>query len=124
MFDAVDNLTFFIAENDIAVFSHDFYNQLFAAEVPHLVEMFDGEADNPFQSRLGDIHNPAAADVLAQKHAEVGCCHRACLVALCEVDKGERGAGRKIEALCSRLGFDSQKQFVRFRLRDFRDSSI
>ena len=37
MLDAVNDGAVLLAENDVAVLSHDFHNQFFAAQVPHLV---------------------------------------------------------------------------------------
>ncbi len=37
MFDAVDDHTFFVTEDDIAVFSHNFDNQFFSAQIPQLI---------------------------------------------------------------------------------------
>ena len=37
VFDAVDDLVISIAENDIAVFPHDFNDKGFLAQIPHLI---------------------------------------------------------------------------------------
>ncbi len=84
--DAVDNFKILITKNDIAVFSHDFYNQLFVAEIPKLIEMFDFKMDDAFHARLADLSYPAVCDMLSQQHAEIGRSHRAWLILLCQVN--------------------------------------
>ncbi len=54
--DTVDD-RIFIAENEIAVLSHNFNNERFLTQVAHFVQMFQADSNDPFQSRLGDIQN-------------------------------------------------------------------
>ena len=75
--DAVDDYVIFIAEDNIAVFAHQLYDELFGSQIPHFVQMLDSEIQNPFHARLCDGENPSVLDVLAQQHAEIGGCHGA-----------------------------------------------
>ena len=124
MLDAVDDLIFRVAEDNIAVFSHDLHHQLLAAGVPQFVQMLNVQPDDPLQPGLGDIHDPPVPDMLAQKHTEVGSRHGAGLIVLRQIDKGEGCAGRKVESFlpCRRLY--GEKKFVRLRLGDLGDAPL
>lgn len=82
MLDAVYDHTRIIAKNDIAVFAHQFKDQLFTAEIPHFVEVFDFKVNDTFQTWLPDFCQLSVADMLAQKHAKVRCGKRRRLVRL------------------------------------------
>ena len=80
MFDAVNNFSITVTENDIAVFSHDLDDQIFPAEVTKFIEMFNCKMNDTFKSRLPDINNAAAADMFTKKHTEVWGSHRTWLI--------------------------------------------
>ena len=86
--------------------------------------MLDGEADDALQFGLGDVNDPAASDMLAQKHTEIRSGHGRCLVLICQVHKGERGVRTDKEALLPRGGFYGKEKLVCLRLDDLRDSSV
>ena len=98
-FDAVDNHIIFIAENNIAVFSHDFHDKFFLAKVAHLVQMFYLDMDNTLQTGLGDTCNTSVLQMLAQEHTKIGRSHRTGLVLLSQINEGERSASGNKEAL-------------------------
>ena len=52
MLDTVDDHSFFITENNIAVLAHDLNDQGFAAQISKFIQVLDLEADDPFQGRL------------------------------------------------------------------------
>ena len=52
MFDAVDDFILVVGENDVAVFAHQFHDQIFAAEIPHLIQMLDFDADDALEAGL------------------------------------------------------------------------
>ena len=72
MLDAVQNHSVFIAENNIAVFSHDFNYQGLLTQITHFVQMFYVDSDNAFQARLGNARNSPVLQMLAQEHTEIG----------------------------------------------------
>ena len=86
--------------------------------------MFDGKADDALQLRLGNVNDPAVADVLAQKHTEVGRGHGRCLIRFRQIYKGKRGVRADKETLLPRRGFYCQKKLVRLGLYNLRDPSI
>ena len=52
VFDAVNDLSVFRAEDDVAVFSHDLHDEHLAAEVAQFIQVLDGKADDALQLRL------------------------------------------------------------------------
>ena len=65
MLDAVKDHVILIAENDIAVFSHELDHDELSSEVAHLIEMLDLDPDDPLQSWLGHGDDPAVCDMLS-----------------------------------------------------------
>ena len=123
MFDAVNDLSVRCAEDDVAVFSHDLDDQFFAAQIAQFVQMFDRKMDDPFQFRLPDIDDPSAADVFAQKHAEVRRGHGRGFVCVCQVDKRKGGVRADEEPPLSVCCLYRKEQFIRLGLCDLCDAS-
>ena len=65
MLDTVDDLILIGTEDNVAVFSHDFHNQIFPAQIPHVIQMLNLETKDTFHGRLGDRYNSASADMLS-----------------------------------------------------------
>ena len=65
MYDAVEDHVVLIAEDDVAVFSHELDHDEFSPEIAHLIEMLDLDPDDPLQSRLGHGDDPAVCDMLS-----------------------------------------------------------
>ena len=65
MLDAVKDHVILIAEDDIAVFSHELDHDELSSEVAHLIKMFHLDPDDPLQPRLGDRDDPAIGDMLS-----------------------------------------------------------
>ena len=93
MFYAVQDGPIFFAEDNVAVLPHQFHNQTFPAHIAHLVQMFDGKFNDPFQAGLLHLDNPPGTDVLAQKHTEIGCGQGAWLIAAGKIGQREAGVG-------------------------------
>ena len=77
MFDTVNNFSVTVTENDIAVFSHQLYDQGFLAEIAHFIQMFNIKVNDTLHMRLVNLYDPAIGNMLAQYHAEVWRSHRA-----------------------------------------------
>ena len=92
-FDAVDDGLILFTENNITVLTHNLHNQLFSAQIPHLIQMFQFKLNNPFQPGLADTHNPCAPDMLAQQHAEIRGSHRAGLILIRKINQRQACAG-------------------------------
>ena len=86
VFDAVDDGLIFIAENNIAVFSHQFQNQILAPQISHIVIVLDLKVDNPLQLRLPDPQDLSVSHMLAQQHTEIGGGERPGLVGFCDIN--------------------------------------
>ena len=80
MFDTVNNFSVTVTENDIAVFSHQLYDQGFLAEIAHFIQMFNIKVNDTLHMRLVNLYDPAIGNMLAQHHAEVWRSHRAWLI--------------------------------------------
>lgn len=52
--DTIQYFVVLIAEDDVAVLSHDFDDQLFAAQITQLIQVFQFKNDDSFQTRLGN----------------------------------------------------------------------
>ena len=74
--DAVDDRAFIVTENDIAVFAHDFYDQLFPAQIPQLIQMFYIQVDDSLKLWLGNVCDTAVPDMFSEKHTEIRGGHR------------------------------------------------
>ena len=84
--DAVDDGLIFIAENNIAVFSHQFQNQILAPQISHIVIVLDLKVDNPLQPGLPDPQDLSVSHMLAQQHTEIGGGERPGLVGFCDIN--------------------------------------
>ena len=65
MLDAVKDHVILIAEDNIAVFSHELDHDELSSEVAHLIKMLHLNPDDPLQPRLGDRDDPAIGDMLS-----------------------------------------------------------
>ena len=113
MFDRINNQALVITENQVAVFSHQFQNQVLLAQIPHLVQMLHGNMKAPLQSRLGNLHNPGILEMLAQQHTETRRRHGTGFVFVCEIDQRQGGIRRKQKPVLSGAGFDGEQKLVR-----------
>ena len=59
--------------------------------VTPVVQMLQGDIDDPLEVRLADGGDPGGADVLAQQHTEVGSRHGRRLILFCQIDKRQAG---------------------------------
>ena len=66
----------FFAENDITVFSHDFNDQTFLADISKLIQMLNLNFDNTLKIRLCDRNDPSTTNMFTKQHAEVWSLHR------------------------------------------------
>ena len=85
MFDAVNNFSITVTENDIAVFSHQLYNQRFLAEIAHFIQMFNIKVNDTFHMRLVNLYDPSVCNMLAQHHTEVWRGHRAWFILVSQI---------------------------------------
>ena len=104
MLDAVQDHTVLIAEDDIAVFSHQFYDQKFLTGVSHFIAMLQSKFHNSFHAGLVDTADAGTADVLTQEHAEVWCGKWAWFILIRKIDQREGSVGgeqKSALAVCS-----------------------
>ena len=123
MFDTVDNGHIRLAENNIAVFAHQFYNEYLFTDIPHFVEMFNMKMQDTFQSGLGNGKNLAAVDVFAQQHAEVRRYSRIGRRIICQINQWQRGTGRNQQFVIGTIILNAENQCIRFRLINFINTS-
>ena len=55
MLDTVDDLILLIAENNIAVFSHELDDQKFTALITHFIQMLNLKTENTLHGRLSPV---------------------------------------------------------------------
>ena len=55
-----------ITKDNIAVLSHDLYDQFLPAEITQFVQMLNLKVNDPFQSRLINVDDSATTDMLSQ----------------------------------------------------------
>ena len=104
-------------EDNVAVLSHKLHNQPLAAQISHLIQMFDVEMDDSFKSGLSNIGDSAVLKMLAQEHAKARSRHGAGFIALCEINQGQGCPGRDQKAsLTAACCFYGKQQLVIFRL--------
>ena len=121
--DTVDDHLFVIEEDDVAVLAHDLDDQVVGAKIAHFIAVFHFEAQDPFQSGLGDRDDAAVLQMLAQKHAESRRLKRCLAAGPGQVDQGEGRICAQIETdltaalFCRRA--DGDHQLVLVCLRDF-----
>ena len=94
MLDTVDDLILLIAENNIAVFSHELDDQKFTALITHFIQMLNLKTENTLHGRLSHCNDTAAADVLTEKHTEIRGSQRTRLIGLGQIDQWKTGTGR------------------------------
>ena len=118
MLDTVDDGIVVITEDQITVFAHQLHDQRLVTQIPHFVEMLDIDMHNSFQARLGDVHNTAVLQVLAQKHTEVGGRHGAGFIGFRQIDQRKGSTGGQKQSLLPCGLLDGQQQFIVLRLGD------
>ena len=91
--DTVDDHLFVIEEDDVAVLAHDLDDQVVGAKIAHFIAVFHFEAQDPFQSGLGDRDDAAVLQVFAQEHAESRRLKGSLSLFCREIGQGERGVG-------------------------------
>ena len=106
------------------LFSHDLYDQEFPAQIPHLVQMLDGKADDTLQFRLRDIRDPPVSNMLPEKHAEVWRRHGRGFVYVSQVYQRERSVCADQKAFLSLWCLHGDQKLVRLRLDDAGDPSV
>ncbi len=93
MLDAVYDFVFIIAENNVAVLSHNFHNELFAAKISQIVQMFNFKIDNAFHMRLRNADDFSICNVLAKQHAEIRRRQGTGLVGFCQINQRKGSVG-------------------------------
>ena len=69
--DTVEDHAVFVAEDDVAVLAHQFYDQELLTGIAHLIAVFQLKFYNTFHAGLADTADAGTADMLAEKHTEV-----------------------------------------------------
>ena len=120
---AVDDCSFSVCEDDVAVLSHQLHDEVMFRKIPHLVEVFRADMNNTLQTRLRYRKDASVPHVLAQQHAEIRCCGRRGFLLAGEVHQGKTGActDHQPAGLFSLL--HGQDELVAFRLGDTADSA-
>ena len=118
MLDTVHNGMRLVGQYDIAVFAHKLNDEMFPAEIPHLVQMFQTNINDPFQAGLSDAEDFSVSCVLSKQHTEIRRGHGIGLIGSCKINEGKAGAGRKQETIRILLIFKGEDQLIILRLRD------
>ena len=113
------NVPVLIDEDDVAVLSHDFDDQLFAAQITQLIQVFQFKNDDSFQTRLGNGDDTRILDMLSKQHTEIRRGHGAWFIVARQIDERQGSACRETETLLTVFAFNRAEQLVRFRLGDF-----
>ena len=121
VFDAVDDFITLVAENNIAVLSHQLHDQMLPAQISEIIRMLQRKVDDPLKIRLNHGYDPGRADMLAQQHTEIGGGHGTCLVFIGEIDERETCVGRDQQPGGIPVFFQRKHQLIRLRLGDFCD---
>ena len=124
MLDTVDDHSFFITENNIAVLAHDLNDQGFAAQISKFIQVLDLEADDPFQGRLRNAYDAAICNMFSQKHTEIRRSHWTWFVISGEIDQRQGCTCGDDQSYLSFRRFDREKQFIIFRLCDLGDPPV
>lgn len=124
MLDTVDDHSFFITENNIAVLAHDLNDQGFAAQISKFIQVLDLEADDPFQGRLRNAYDAAICNMFSQKHTEIRRSHRTWFVISGQIDQRQGCTCGDDQSYLPFCRFDREKQFIIFRLCDLGDPSV
>ena len=123
MLDAVDDFVIVITEDNIAMFSHDFNNQFFVADITQFVQMLQLQMQDTLQAGLGNVDNSCILQVLSQQHTKTRSSQRTLLVILGQIHQGERGIGRKEKPVLGAIVLYRQKSLVIFRLGNLIDTA-
>ena len=123
MLDAVENCAVLLAENDVAVLSHQLNDQALASQISELVEMLDLKVDDSLKTRLADLHDSAGADMFSQEHAEIRSRQWAWLILVCKVDERKACARRDRQTQSLPVVFYRKEKLVFLRLSDLVDLS-
>ena len=117
--DRVDDLAArFVCQDQVAVFAHDFADQLFVYRIPHFVDRLEMEYENALRCRLGHVKDTSSLQMFAQQHAEVRRFRRI-LVALFRIMHAGalgRRADQQFSALTRRGSVELQDDRIRFGL--------
>ena len=73
MFDTVNDHAVGVTENNVAVFSHQLYDQCFLAQIPHFIEVFDIKMNDTLHMGLINFYDPSVCDMFAQQHTKIWC---------------------------------------------------
>ena len=68
--DRIQDAEHIVCEDDIAVLSHEFYDQILSTEIAVLVRMLKGKPKDPLRTRLGDTFQPCSCQMLSQQHGK------------------------------------------------------
>lgn len=90
MLDAVNDRAVGAAENNVAVFSHQLYDQCFLAQITHFIEVFDIKMNDTFHVRLINFYDPSVCDMFAQQHTKIWCRQWTGFVCFCQIQKRQR----------------------------------
>lgn len=122
--DTIQYFVVLIAEDDVAVLSHDFDDQLFAAQITQLIQVFQFKNDDSFQTRLGNGDDTRILDMLSKQHTEIRRGHGAWFIVARQIDERQGSACRETETLLTVFAFNRAEQLVRFRLGDFGQPTV
>ena len=121
--DGIQNLIVFVCKNQVAVFAHDFQNQVFHSHVAHFVGRLHFDDDDTFKVWLANVNDFAACNVFAQYHAEQWCCHGVFSGVFGDVHPGMTGIGRSQHFIIGADGAHGKADFVGKRLMYLVDSA-
>ena len=122
--DTIQYFVVLIAEDDVAVLSHDFDDQLFAAQITQLIQVFQFKNDDSFQTRLGNGDDTRILDMLSKQHTEIRRGHWVWFIVARQIDERQGSACRETETLLTVFAFNRAEQLVRFRLGDFGQPTV
>lgn len=122
--DTIQYFVVLIAEDDVAVLSHDFDDQLFAAQITQLIQVFQFKNDDSFQTRLGNGDDTRILNMLSKQHTEIWRGHGAWFIVARQIDERQGSACRETETLLPVFVFNRAEQLVRFRLGDFGQPTV
>ena len=122
--DTIQYFVVLIAEDDVAVLSHDFDDQLFAAQITQLIQVFQFKNDDSFQTRLGNGDDTRILDMLSKQHTEIRRGHGTWFIVARQIDERQGSACRETETLLTVFAFNRAEQLVRFRLGYFGQPTV
>ena len=109
--------------NTVALFD-DYRDQLFAAQITQLIQVFQFKNDDSFQTRLGNGDDTRILDMLSKQHTEIRRGHGAWFIVARQIDERQGSACRETETLLTVFAFNRAEQLVRFRLGDFGQPTV